>query len=618
MKIKKIGILKEENIKDENILETINQSGVKCYCSDLARITEVQYDQSNGFGEYWFDGKYVTTKKNKTTTNYMNYINNNGAPSSTFRNEFKSGVRICFSFDDIDDLNLEELENLNIEYPLTIIGGRVGETLDKLFNNKSKLVITTGRKHYVDGKEYLEYEAFGIRFIIMKNKTNSKVLSDGTISKADTEVYLKVESIPFVIDEKARLVYSSIILFGSIFDKEGKEFKNSDLNKYLNGEFLKSINNELEYDSPAVVFDTQAKEENNRYGFNFTPLTEEEIIEICINSNIAVFLHGKTGVGKTERMLTLDRNLELIDFGCTSSDGFTGIIAKDFNSKELFLYEPYWYKSLCQKCSAEPEKLHILFLEELTNAKNDIQKVAFEVTLNKTLTNSGFRLKLPENAVVCAAGNEASESRSANALSEPLFGRFAHVFIDTDSEDWLKWALKRKKDGKQLLYKGQQETNGIHPAIVDYVRVNGDKVLRTQYDGINPNADPRKWALASKALYQSNNPNVLRAFIGEQLTQDFIKFCKMNLITIDDVLNDRCQVENVPFDPSLRWYTTICLSTVDDENVDKVRNFVSGLGKEFLAVFDYEWSKDNDQRIIKLYNQTEKPFVKRLIPNGNK
>ena len=85
-----------------------------------------------------------------------------------------------------------------------------------------------------------------------------------------------------------------------------------------------------------------------------------------------------------------------------------------------------------------------------------------------------------------------------------------------------------------------------------------------------------------------------------------------------DVLNDRCQVENVPFDPSLRWYTTICLSTVDDENVDKVRNFVNGLGKEFLAVFDYEWSKDNDQRIIKLYNQTEKPFVKRLIPNGNK
>lgn len=618
MKIKKIGILKEEHIKDESMLETIKQSGVACYCSDLARLTGVQYDQSNGFGEYWFDGKQVVTKKNKTTTNYMNYLNNNGAPSSTFRTDYKSGVRIAISFDDIEDFDFNELENLNLEYPLTIIGGRVGETIDKLFKNKSKLIITTGRTHNVDGKEYREYEAFGLRFIRMKNKAQSKVLSDGTISKADTEVYLKVESIPLTIDEKARLAYSTFVLFSSSFDKEGREFKNSDLNRYLNDSFLKSVNDELEHTEPALLFDNEVKEGNNRYGFNFTPLTEEEIIEICINSNIAVFLHGKTGVGKTERMLTLDRNLELIDFGCTSSDGFTGIIAKDFNSKELFLYEPYWYKSLCEKCKAEPDKLHILFLEELTNAKNDIQKVAFEVTLNKTLTNSGFRLKLPENAVVCAAGNEASESRSANSLSEPLFGRFAHVYIDTDSEEWLKWALRRKKDGKQLFYRGQQETDRIHPAIVDYVRVNGNKVLRTQYDGVNPNADPRKWALASKALYQCNNPNVLRAFIGESLTQDFIKFCKMNLISVDYVLNDRCNIDEVPFDPSLRWYTTICLSTVDDDNVDKVRDFVSKLGKEFLAVFDYEWSKDNEQRIMKLYNQSDKLLIKRLVPNGNK
>ncbi len=92
----------------------------------------------------------------------------------------------------------------------------------------------------------------------------------------------------------------------------------------------------------------------------------------------------------------------------------------------------------------------------------------------------------------------------------------------------------------------------------------------------------------------------------------------MNLITIDDVLNNRYNIEDVPFDPSLRWYTTMCLSTVDDDNVDKVREFVSGLGKEFLAVFDYEWSKDNEQRIMKLYSQSNKPFIKRLESNGNK
>lgn len=92
----------------------------------------------------------------------------------------------------------------------------------------------------------------------------------------------------------------------------------------------------------------------------------------------------------------------------------------------------------------------------------------------------------------------------------------------------------------------------------------------------------------------------------------------MRLITVDDVLNDRCKVEDVALDSSLRWYTTICLSTVDDENVDKVREFVSGLGKEFLAVFDYEWSKDNDERIMKLYSQSNKALVKRLELDGNR
>ena len=625
MKIKKIGILKEDAIKDETMLETMRIYGTSSICSDLARLTGTNYIPSTGYGEYWVDGAHVLRKKNQTNISNMNFrnIHNNGSEfSSTLKADLKCGVRIAISFDDIEDFDLKELKNLKLVYPLKVIGGTFGQVINNAFKTKSKLVLLTGRKHDINGKLYDEYEAFGLKFIKMVNETQSKVLSDGTISEVGAEIYLATDSIPLIIDEKARLAYSSIILFTSNFDSNNRTFEESDLNNYLNNGFLKSITNSLEHTEPKILYEYEQEIEktkiSNRYGFDFTPLSEEEIIEICINSNIAVFLHGETGVGKTERMLALDKNLELIDFGCTSSDGFTGIIAKDFNSKELCLYEPYWYKSLCEKCKNEPDKLHILFLEELTNAKSDVQKVAFEVTLNKTLTNSGFRLKLPKNAVVCAAGNEASESRSANKLSAPLFGRFAHVYIDTNSDEWLKWALKRKKEEKQLIYKEQKIESTIHPAIIDYIRVKRDEVLRTPFDGQTPNADPRKWALASKALYQSNNPNVLRAFVGESITQDFIQFSQMNLILIDDVLNDRVNVNDIPFDPSLRWQITIFLSAVDDDNVDKVRDFVSKLGKEFLAVFDYEWSKDNDERIMKLYSQSENQLVKSLVPNGNK
>ncbi len=612
MKINKIGILKEHNLKQPNILESLMNTGISCYCSDLARITGVNFDKTTGLGDYWVIQEKADTKKNKISSTY---VTNRGLFSRTYNYDYKSGVRIAISFDDIEDFDENQLDSFTIEYPQIVVGGRTAQTLDKLFENRSNLIVKTGKQHFVNGKLYDELETFGIKFVKVPNNTNNVQLSDGTFTEKNHDLYLKIDTIPLVPDKEERIFYSPTIMFGTNFDKNGRDYHNSDLNAYLNGDFKKSLNSELIINEgkQSLLFEENDNDKSNRYGFEFTPITEEEILEICIISDIAVFLHGEPGSGKTARIVALDNDLELVDFGCTSSDGFTGIVAKDFNSRDLFLYEPYWYKSLCQKCKEQPNKLHILFLEELTNAKNDIQKVAFEVTLNKTLTNSGFRLKLPDNAVVIAAGNEVSDSRSANALSQPLFGRFAHVYINTSSEDWLKWALKRKKEGKELIYEGKEEEKPIHPAIIDYIRINGDKVLRTAYNGVTPNADPRKWALASKALYKSNNPQVLRAFIGEELTQDFIKFCQINLVTIDEVLKGEITPDQVPKDPSIMWYSTICLSAVDDENVDKVRDFVKSFGHEFLAVFDYEWSKDNNERIMRIYRESSGNQSKRLI-----
>ena len=46
MKAKKIAILKEEYIKGD-----MQQYGLECYCSDLARLTGVSYSGTNGLRE---------------------------------------------------------------------------------------------------------------------------------------------------------------------------------------------------------------------------------------------------------------------------------------------------------------------------------------------------------------------------------------------------------------------------------------------------------------------------------------------------------------------------------------------------------------------------------------
>ena len=41
--------------------------------------------------------------------------------------------------------------------------------------------------------------------------------------------------------------------------------------------------------------------------------------------------------------------------------------------------------------------------------------------------------------------------------------------------------------------------------------------------------------MASDMLYASNNPNTLKAIVGEALTRSFIDFCQLPTITIEDV-----------------------------------------------------------------------------------
>ena len=119
MRVKKVGIFNENQLIGKTALKTLNDYGLKCFSSD-----------SRG-------------------------------------NQMGIGIRICISFVDIENFDLDNIYDLNIEYPLNAISGMVGRTIDKLFNKKNRLIIKTGRSHEIDGKLYDEYEAFGIRFIKM-------------------------------------------------------------------------------------------------------------------------------------------------------------------------------------------------------------------------------------------------------------------------------------------------------------------------------------------------------------------------------------------------------------------------------------------------------------------
>ena len=340
-------------------------------------------------------------------------------------------------------------------------------------------------------------------------------------------------------------------------------------------------------------------QKKNPYNLDFSEISEEDIIKGAIKSNVAVFLHGKPGCGKSDRVKQLDPDFIELNLSHLDPELLDGL-AGEKDGKAVHI-KPPWLEELEAKCQEEPDKIHILFLEELTNASPMMQSKAYGIALDKKVAG---RWKLPENARVVAAGNELEDSLVANEIAEPLFDRFAHVYIETNAESWLEWAITPESHYEGVEYtKEHKERPKIHPAIYAYIGYHGDDVLRTQYDVDNPmpHADPRRWKMSSDMLYETNNPNTLRALIGDYLTSDFIAFCQLPTITIEDVIKGNYTTEDITEMDLGRKIATVCgLVSVESKDMPKVREFVKKLGPELCKKFEAQWTHGNEERLEEL------------------
>ncbi|MBQ6497082.1 MAG: hypothetical protein IJI74_07945, partial [Firmicutes bacterium] len=285
-------------------------------------------------------------------------------------------------------------------------------------------------------------------------------------------------------------------------------------------------------------------------------------------SDVAVFVHGPSSEGKSARVKQIDPTCEIIYLRNATPDSLNGRSVYNQSTGEMIDIPPTCSQKVVAKCEAEPDKLHVVVFDEINNALPSIQGMAFTIVLDREVNGLW---KLPDNARVVAAGNEMQDSLAANQIAAPFFNRFAHVYINTTTEKWLKWARE----------------NDIHPAIYSYIAYKRGETLRSKYDGEKPNADPRKWEMASKMLYTTGRPEMLRSLIGEEITDEFVQFCNQPVITLQRVLDgDYTEEEIRDLNTAERYATTMGLSQADDADLAVVREFVRGLGEEFRAVFD--------------------------------
>ena len=310
--------------------------------------------------------------------------------------------------------------------------------------------------------------------------------SDGSVANSAEEIFLEVRPIRWYYDEINKLLVCGRALFAGMSREEAASYLDED----FIGELL------AEEDDRAMPAEQGAS-------YHIEEHDELDMIRAFVKADIPVFIHGLTGDGKSDRVKEIDPQVLDIELVNETPETINGRAVYNESTDEIIDIKPVWLVKLERLC--EDGELHILFFDELTNATKQTQAVIFKIVLERFVNN---RWPLPENARIVAAGNDRNESSVAHDLAEPLFGRFAHIYIKTTVENWMPWAVRKR----------------INPYVMEFL-ANNDLYLRTVYTGSEGYADPRRWEMVSRVLDSSDNDFALiEPIVGRETAEAFIRF----------------------------------------------------------------------------------------------
>ena len=85
----------------------------------------------------------------------------------------------------------------------------------------------------------------------------------------------------------------------------------------------------------------------------------------------------------------------------------------------------------------------------MNSAAPSVQAAAYQLILNRKVG----QYKLPDNVLICAAGNREADKGVVYRMPAPLANRFIHLEMKPEFDDWFEWAVE----------------NNIHKDVVGYL-----------------------------------------------------------------------------------------------------------------------------------------------------
>ena len=262
----------------------------------------------------------------------------------------------------------------------------------------------------------------------------------------------------------------------------------------------------------------------------------KDSLPYLIKARIPALLIGHHGIGKTEgvRQFTVENKykLQILNLGTQDVGDLIGLAdflkdAKGNNIATKFMI-PDWAKEMYEFCSQNPDKIGVLFLDEINRAKRDVLQVIFPLLLEKRMHNLTF----PENFYVLSAMNPNTDDYIVTDISDKaLLDRFCHIKLAPSKQEFFEYAKKRGFDSGILQFLSEQP-----------------KMLQAELEAFDLEVKPsrRSWEHVDRLLKAKTPLNLLRelgnGLVGTVATTAFIK----SLSDADKPISAKDILENFP------------------------------------------------------------------------
>ena len=684
----KFTFLTQEQCFESDKLDILEKRGTKAAITDFSILLGGWVSSYHVDNDSSLEGRtgYYWTKTDDGES-YARVVHDDGHSYYSCVNIRHGGARPALPFSSISSIptNGESGKRardgiLEVEYgyyPQKAVSRDMQERLERAYRSgsisKTRNTYTTDSRKYDAydekflAKQHEEYEYNGKRYVrIEVNSGKSQyTLSNGENYRDGDNVWVEVSPVKWLVDERAKVMLTDKLIFSGVQfnhtrDYHTRDFDKTDIKTFMDRYLSRDLEQtrgtisigegtEQAESVPTRKSRLQKLNPDKTKPVDRAKMTDTEIIHNWIEAGESVLLRGPSGIGKTERIKSLYP--DLIYMKLTNNmfpekvvgsvnlqtgqsippDFAKAAIMQEATDEERKAIEEniqsiFDIADTVYERSKDSDKKVVIMLDELLNVKPAVQSLVYTLVLNR-MVEIGKGLKLPDNVVVVATGNQKKYSSVAEDLAEPLEKRFDHILdMEPKVGEWITgYAIPKK----------------IHPAVIGYMLSkynNSGKSEDIQDMGyfyeepevgeqhLDSNGckgrtnDPRGWTSISNTLYNFERnleagryegkdvEDIIQRSIGSKLREEwaaeFFDFYNLPTLTPEEVakgMGKGYTQADLPRDISERFAYMTALITADESQVEACRKFIrKHCDPEYLSIYDIYWAGSDERRMEKI------------------